>query len=409
MTSAIVMPKLGLTMTEGLLASWHVGPGDSVQPGDVLFVVETEKIATEVAAQGPGRIERIIASEGDVVPVGAPVATWSGEGPAPDQTPEDSGAMPAPVDIPAQQATGGNAPRETGRVISTPLARRLARENGLDIARIAGTGPRGRIKAGDVMAALAGATHVPAAPAGVASRPEPPRAEPPQTAGTRRPANAIEKVVARRLTAAKQDIPHFYVLAEADVTRLLKLREELNAQKEMQRLSLTHFVVAAVGRALARMPEMNVVWADEAVVELDCADIGIAVDTPRGLLVPVARNVAALGLDAIARIAGEAVEKAREGRLTAEDLTGGSISVSNVGMFGASYLVPIINPGQSAILGVAAVKPAFRPDATGAPMLTQELGLVLSCDHRVLDGVKAARFLDLVTQLLQQPLSLLRA
>ncbi|MFG1466269.1 2-oxo acid dehydrogenase subunit E2, partial [Xanthobacter sp. DSM 24535] len=228
-------------------------------------------------------------------------------------------------------------------------------------------------------------------------------------AATRRPATGIEKVVARRLTEAKQTIPHFYVLAEANVTRLLALREELNGQKGFPRLSLTHFVAAAVGRALRQMPETNVVWADDEVIQLAEGDVGVAVDTPRGLLVPVVRRADTRPLDEIARAMGAAVERARDGRLEAADLQGGAISVSNVGMFGASHLVPIINPGQSAILGVAAVKPAFRPDAAGAPALVQELGLVLSCDHRVLDGVKAARFLDLVIQLLQQPLSLLRA
>jgi len=406
MTSAIVMPKLGLTMTEGLLASWRVGPGDDVQTGDVLFVVETEKIATEVAAQGPGRIERIVVSAGDVVPVGAVVATWTGEGGADQPLPE---AGPAPsTDTPAAGPVDREvAPQGGGRIIATPLARRIAREGGIELSLLSGSGPRGRIKAADVTAALGrrGQVAAPAAPQTVNAAA--PTSMPP--GGKRRPASAIEKVVARRLTAAKQEIPHFYVLAEADVTRLLSLREELNTAPDAPRISLTHFVVAAVGRALARMPEMNVVWTEDCVEELHATDVGVAVDTPRGLLVPMVRNVAALSIDATARTMSAAVEKTREGRLAAEDLAGGAISVSNVGMFGASHLVPIINPGQSSILGVAAVKPVFRPDASGAPALRQEAGLVLSCDHRVLDGVKAARFLDLVTKLLQQPLALLRA
>lgn len=421
MTGTIVMPKLGLTMTEGLIASWSVKPGDEVREGDILFVVETEKIATEVAAHGAGRIISITAGEGDVVPVGATVATWTGaSAPAAEEAPteeEEPGpeAGPTSAVAPSPAAPEAHAPpmhatpqpAAGGRLLATPLARKIARNAGIDLAAVTGTGPRGRIKAGDVDAFMAAARAQPLA------RPAAPLATapslPPPAGATRRPATGIEKVVARRLTEAKQTIPHFYVLAEADVTRLLALREELNGQQGFARLSLTHFVVAAVGRALAQMPEVNVVWGDDEVIALPHGDVGVAVDTARGLLVPVVRRADSLSLDAIARTMGDAVDRAREGRLEATDLQGGAISVSNVGMFGASHLVPIINPGQSAILGAAAVKPAFRPDGAGAPALVRELGLVLSCDHRVLDGVKAARFLDLVVTLLQQPLTLLRA
>ena len=385
--AAIVMPKLGLTMTEGLLASWRVQPGDEVRAGDVLFVVETEKIATEVEAQGSGRIETLEITEGSTAPVGAVVATWSGA--------ETASAGEAPL-LPS-------APEDT-RIVATPLARKLARGAGVDLSAITGSGPRGRIKARDVEAAMNAA---PTASTSARAEASPARAQ--HSSPTRRPATAIEKVVARRLTEAKQTIPHFYVQGEADVTRLLALREELNAAGDAPRISLTHFVVAALSRALAAAPEMNVVWAEDEIIQLGGADIGIAVDTDRGLLVPVLRNAHALRLDDVAAAATALFAKAREGRLDAADLEGGAISVSNVGMFGASYLTPIINPGQSSILGVAAIRPVFRPDTAGQPVLRQEMGLVLSCDHRVLDGVKAARFLDRVTTLLQQPLSLLRA
>jgi pyruvate dehydrogenase E2 component (dihydrolipoamide acetyltransferase) len=225
----------------------------------------------------------------------------------------------------------------------------------------------------------------------------------------RRPATGVERVTARRLAEAKQTIPHFYVFAEAEITRLRALREELNTHSEFPRLTVTHFVIAAVGRALRQMPEMNVVWDRDEVVLLGDCDVGVAVDTPRGLLVPVIRGADRLPLDDIGRTTAVLTERAREGKLKANELEGGAISVSNVGMFGASHLVPIINPGQAAILGVAAARQVFRPDAGGAPLLVHELGLVLSCDHRVLDGVKAARFLAIVTGFLQRPLALLRA
>lgn len=385
MTRPIVMPKLGLTMTEGLLASWRVKPGDRVQKGDVLFVVETDKIATDIEAPGTGEIASIEVAEGSTVPVGAVVATWIGSN--------------MPASLLAAPAIA------TGRVLATPLARRLVRQTGLNLATISGSGPRGRIKARDVEAACA-AAPVPA----VASSAPPvaPPAAPSLGLSERRPASSMEKTVARRMTEAKQAIPHFYVQADADVTRLLALRDELNVAEGFARVSLTHFVIAAVARTLAQMPEINRIWDADEIVTLDGIDVGLAVATERGLLAPVLRHADRMGLDGIARACGDLVARARGGRLVAEDLAGGALSVSNVGMFGASHLIPIINPGQAAILGVAAVRPAFRPNAAGQPCLCQELGFVLSCDHRVLDGVSAARFLDGVMQFLRQPLTLMR-
>lgn len=403
----IVMPKLGLTMTEGLLSSWRVAPGDDVRQGDILFIVETEKVATEIEANADGRIGELVVHEGDTVPVGAVVATWKVEaGTAPssgDTEPAPKAAEPvAPAAAKPQeaapQAVVASLAKRGSRIIATPLARRMAREKGVDLSAVSGTGPRGRIKLKDVLAAQA----KPSASA-------PKQAATPVAGASRRPATAIEKVVARRLGEAKQTIPHFYVHAEADVTRLLEIRTELNAENSGPKLTLTHFIAAAVGCALRRMPDVDAIWDNEEIVALGMTDVGIAVNTERGLLVPVLRNAGSLPLGGIAAAMSELVQRARDGRLAADDFQGGAISISNVGMFGASYLVPIINPGQSAILGVAATKQVFRPDADGRPVLRQEMGLVLSCDHRLLDGVKAARFLDLVVRLLQQPLSLLMA
>jgi pyruvate dehydrogenase E2 component (dihydrolipoamide acetyltransferase) len=287
-----------------------------------------------------------------------------------------------------------------GRLAATPLARRVAHQNGIELSRIRGSGPRGRIKEVDVKAALASEAGQDHAQASIILT---------NRAERRRPATQVEKVIARRLTAAKQTIPHFYLLAEADVTFLLTLREEINSDRTATRTTLNHFVVAAVGRALAEIPEMKAVWDNDEVVLHRETDVGIVVDTQRGLVVPVLREVGSMPLDAIVAAASTLVEQARENRLAPADFEGGVISVSNVGMHGTSFLVPIINPGQAAILGVGAVKPVFRPNASGAPQLRQELGLVLSCDHRVLDGVRAALFLNRIVQLLQQPLRLLRA
>ncbi|MGB3865456.1 MAG: dihydrolipoamide acetyltransferase family protein [Xanthobacteraceae bacterium] len=403
--SAILMPKLGLTMTEGLLASWRVGPGDRVRGGDVLFVVETEKIATEIEAQGDGRIETIEVAEGATVPVGAVVATWTGDNAAPAG---DHARQPAPpakecsasteaAPIPRPQSANGE------RIVATPLARRLAREAGIALAGVSGSGPHGRIKACDVANAAAAKASAAKTPQRAVSAP----AAVPAT-GARRAMSATDKTVARRMVEAKQTIPHFYVLAEADVTALLKLRDDLNAMTGYARISINHLVMAAVGRAIVRMPEINVVFEGDDVVEIAGSDIGMAIDTDRGLFAPVVRNAGGLPLDALAGAADALGERARAGQLVAGDLAGGAISVSNVGMYGASHLVPIVNPGQSAILGVAAVKPVFRPDAHGQPALRSEIGLTLACDHRVFNGVAAARFLDCIVGILENPLGLLR-
>ncbi|MGD0639933.1 MAG: dihydrolipoamide acetyltransferase family protein [Roseiarcus sp.] len=396
--SAIVMPKLGLTMTEGVLASWKVAAGDAVKAGDVLFVVETEKVANDIAAEVDGRIGAILIAEGETAPVGAPVATWAdavAATPPPAASPAPSAAPPA-----ADAAASPTAPaRAAGqRIVATPLARKQAAASGVDLSRISGTGPAGRVKSADVAAALAAKPPVRTAEPAAPARPS----------GRRRPATSIEKTAARRLTEAKRDIPHFYVQAEADVSRLLDFRDKMNRDASGARLTLTHFVVAAVARALEESPDCNAVWRDGEIEFVGDIAVGLAVDTPRGLVAPVLRGLARVGLDALASAANRLVADAREGRLALDDFEGGAISVSNVGMFGASRLIPIVNPGQSAILGVGAVKPAFRPDAHGAPQLRQELALVLSADHRLWDGVRAARFLDAIVRRLENPLRLLR-
>jgi pyruvate dehydrogenase E2 component (dihydrolipoamide acetyltransferase) len=382
--AAIVMPKLGLTMTEGLLASWRIAAGDEVRRGDVLFVVETEKVANEVVAESDGRIRALLVGEGETAPVGAAVATWVAASPG----------SPSPA---AARARGA-------RIVATPFARKQAKSHGLDLAAVAGSGPGGRVKGADVAAAIARAAPGAAGKATLDVRGD----AAPGRGASARPANAIERTIARRLTESKRTIPHFYVLAAADVGSLDEFRARMNRDQARPRLTITHFLVAALARALADIPDGNRVWRDEEIVALGAIDIGLAVEAERGLAAPVLRDADRLGLTGIAAAVADLARKARAGALAADDVEGGAIAISNVGMYGASHIVPIINPGQSAILGVGAVRPTFRPDAAGAPKLCRELGLVLSCDHRVWDGAGAARFLDRVTRLLENPLLLLR-
>lgn len=401
--SSILMPKLGLTMTEGMLAAWHVGPGQTVQAGDLLFVVETDKIATEVTARGDGRIEELKVAEGATVDVGAVVATWTGPATKldPDEEPVAEGhAGEAKLEEPPISAAAPSAPSEATsgtRLRATPLARRIAGQNDISLEAISGSGPRGRIKSVDVQAYLDAGRKNPesaAEPAVVAD-------------GSVRAASNFEKTVARRLTEAKQQIPHFYVMAEVDLTSLSLLRATLNSGGR-NKISVNHLILLAVGRSLRERPDMSCIWRDGDIVTLGGSDLGVAVDTPRGLFAPVLRNVGNMRIDELAEATNAAAARARKGLLGRDELSGGAVTVSNVGMFGASWLIPIINPGQSAIIGVGAATPQFRPDADGAPVLCQIMSITLSGDHRVLDGVKAAQFLDAVARLLERPIDLVR-
>jgi pyruvate dehydrogenase E2 component (dihydrolipoamide acetyltransferase) len=399
----LLMPKLGLTMTEGLLAEWVVGVGDAVTRGDVLYVVETDKVATEITAEGDGTISEILVAAGETVPVGTVVARWTGPG---QGLGGDVGAS-QPVSDAAMADSGENGetpaswePRPiAGRVIVTPLARRLAREHGVDLGTLRGSGPRGRIKAADVRAALS----VPCT--------EVPLIEPsaPLPAGARKRVSGVAQAMARRMVEAKQAVPHFYLAAEAEVSELLVLRERLNGQQDLPRLTLNDFVIAAVARALESMPEHNRIWSDGGIVQFEHVDVGIAVASERGLMAPVLHDLAGCAIDVIAGRAGELIKRTRAGKATRRDLEGGAITISNAGMFNVTYMTPIINPPQSAILGVGSVRELFRPNGDGAPVLKREIGLVLAADHRLHDGAGAAQFLNCIIRLLQDPYLLLRS
>jgi pyruvate dehydrogenase E2 component (dihydrolipoamide acetyltransferase) len=287
----------------------------------------------------------------------------------------------------------GDAAGRLVRLIATPLARRLAGERSIDLAHVVGTGPRGRIKARDVeLASTPSMVEQAAAPAAFERR---------------RPATPAERLRARRLTEVQRLMPHFHVVTEADATFLLRFRDELNAEPEAPRLSLTHLILAAVGRALLVLPDCNSVWDDDAIVTFAATDVGIVVDAPGGLIVPILRDAGRLSLFALTAAARDLVGRARAGRLVRAELEGGVVSVSNVGMHGATLLAPIIAPGQSMMIGVGAVRPMFRPDRNGAPSLRQEIALTLAGDHRVLDGVRGARFLGAIRDIIEHPLRLM--
>ena len=426
MRRELLIPKLGLTMTEGVLVEWMVQPGQAFKVEQGLFVVESEKAANEVGAEADGTLLEITAQVGETLPCGTVIGYWddgqAGEGVPVSAATSDASAKQA--DAPAIAAssspsvvTNSAAPAVAAeRIPVTPLARRIAAQQGVDLQQVTGTGPRGRIRARDVLAkaelseradtASAAKNTSNAAPSPMAV----PDAGSPANgaaAGTLRVPSNLERTVAQRLTQAKQQVPHFYLSVEAEMTALLKLRAKLNAAQDRKKLTLNHFVLAAVGQALQAMPEVNCVWTEAGILSFATSDVGMAVNTEKGLLVPVLRDVGQQSLGALAAQAGAAIAKAQSGRLTSADMHGGAITVSNAGMHDVTYMASIINPGQSMILGVGSIREVFRPNAKGKPKLHREMGMVLSADHRVLDGVAGLKFLKLVVQALEQPMGLL--
>lgn len=400
--SDLVMPKLGLTMTEGTISEWVVSPGDSFSSGDLVLVVETDKIANEIEAPADGTLHDVIVQVGETVPVGTVLARWDvGTAGTPElvatpaSTPVavDSGATSDVLDAKPAPAISVDG----ARVIATPLARRIAGLEGVDLHTVSGTGPKGRIKAEDVRKAKQAAPVATerAVPIGYA------------TSGTRLTPTTYQASVAKRLTEAKRDTPHFYLSTEADVGALLDIRKQLNTANADLRVSINHLILAAVGRTLADMPAANRIWSNGEIVQYDTADVGIAVTTDAGLFAPVVRDIGASGLGHVATSAREIVSRARDGSLRPEDMQGGATTVSNAGMYDVTYMGSIISPGQSSILGVGSIRKTFRPDDNGLPVLCQEMGLVLSCDHRIFDGVGGLAFLNALKDYLETPFRLL--
>ncbi len=401
MRREILVPKLGLTMSEGVLVEWMVQPGESFNVDQGLFVIESEKAANEVCAESDGVLLEIIAQVGETLPCGTVIGYWddgrTGEGVSKPTT--LATAQIAPVPAPPSALPVVDKAQVAQRVPVTPLARRVAAQQGVDLTAVTGSGPRGRIRAKDVLAQVSAS--------GVADTPTVTAVGPGE--GALSAPTVLERTIAQRLTAAKQQVPHFYLAVEAEMSAVISLRAQLNAAQTRQRLTLNHFVLAAVGQALEAMPEVNRVWTDEGILRLNRSDVGMAVNTEKGLWVPVLRGVGLLSLGDVAKQSGEMIARAQASRLSSGDMQGGAITVSNAGMHDVTYMTSIINPGQSMILGVGCIREVFRPDENDQPVIRREMGMVLSADHRVLDGIAGLKFLKLVVQALSQPMGLLVA
>jgi pyruvate dehydrogenase E2 component (dihydrolipoamide acetyltransferase) len=422
----VPMPKLSMTMEEGELISWVKHEGDQVRAGDVIAEVNSDKVEMEVESPADGTLVRLAAAEGEVVPVGAPIATLEtesedllggilaappGGGPAeeaearPDggetaappptgEAPEPTGADKAPEPVAPQPAAGPTP--------VVPAARRRAGELGVDLAAVTGSGRNGLVRVADVEAA--------AAPAAAAPAPEAtaPAAWPAEADVEEVPLTPMRRVVARRLTESMQSAPHFYLTTRVDVTRLLELRAELNRQLadggQDRKVSVNDLLVKACAGLLAANRELNVSFGGDKLIVHNRVHIGVAVAVDGGLLVPVVRDADQKSLTQVAREAGELVERARAGRLSGDDMGGGTFTVSNLGMLGVEQFTAVINPPEAAILAVGAAGPEPLATADGRVEVRQVLRLTLSIDHRVVDGATGARFLAQLKDVLEQPL-----
>ncbi|MGC1751602.1 MAG: dihydrolipoamide acetyltransferase family protein [Trebonia sp.] len=419
MASVVRMPSVLAGASEAAIASWLVAPGDEVAVGQPLAEIETEKALVEYAAEEAGVVGRLVLAVGDTGEIGEPIAVLVADGetdadidaalgtetPAPPPSGTWSmGHRPPKSVVDGPSTTNGHqspAGVDGSRIFASPLVRKIAGERGIDLAAIAGTGPNGRIVRRDLEQFLA-AQPERVEPEPVQA-PAPVQASTPVVAGDRLvPHTPMRRAIARRLTESKATTPHFYMVTECVVDEVLELRKRINESSPVK-ISVNDFVVMAVGAAFRDVPEANVTWNDEGLVEHGSVDISIAVATEGGLVTPVLRGVDGKRLSDIARESQDLAGRARERRLRQDELEGGTLSVSNLGMYGTLEFSGIINPPQSGLLAVGAAKQ--QPVVTdGVVTIATVMRCTLSIDHRALDGALAARWLAAFTTRLEHPL-----
>jgi pyruvate dehydrogenase E2 component (dihydrolipoamide acetyltransferase) len=413
--SEILMPRLSDTMEEGVVSSWHKKPGDKVSAGDALVDIETDKALMEYEAYEDGVLGEILVGEGDTAAIGTPIATLVTDGaPAPAARPAAAEPAPEPQEAPRPVAAAPAADPATAapangrsRPPSSPLARRIARENGVDLSAVTGSGPGGRIVRADVEAAALDAAVLETAP----PAPQPvqrPAAEAAPAAvedqdTERVPLSRIRKVTARRLAESMRTAPHFYLTRVVDVEELLAFRATLNAALAPAKVSVNDLIVKACATALRANPVLNVSFTEEHLLVHKRVHVGVAVALEEGLVVPVIRDADRKSVSAIGAETRELAGRAREQRLTPQEMSGGTFTVSNLGMFGVDAFTAVINPPEAAILAVGATRKdvVFRD---GEVIPRDRLTLTLSIDHRACDGATGAAFLGQLTDLLENPL-----
>ena len=431
MAIVIRMPEVLAGATEGVISHWSVKEGDEVSVGDVLAEIETDKASVEYQAEDAGNVARLLQSAGQMVQVGEPIAIFAAAGdteadiekaladagatssepvaeatvtaaesvaPAPVVAAEPAAAPVAVAEVVAASPVPARAAGE--RVFASPIVRKLAREAGIDLAQIPGSGPGGRIVRKDFDAYR---TSAPVAATGAPSTaPAPTRG----AAGfTEIPHSSMRRAIARRLTESKSTVPHFYVKADCVVDRLLDARAQLNEGLGVK-TSVNDWVVKAVGHALMSVPGSNVIWTDTAMRQFDQADISVAVATEGGLYTPVVRGVDQLSIPQISSEIRALAEKARGGTIKQEEIEGGSFAVTNLGMFGTEEFSAILNPPQSGILAVGAAREKAIV-VEGELQIAQVMTVTLSADHRAVDGALAAEWMAAFKKAIENPVSLL--
>lgn len=419
MPALMNMPEVMANALEATLSSWLKKEGETIEVGDAIAEVETEKATVEIPAEHPGVVARFLVEEGASVEVGAPILIIRTAGETDDDVAallRDAGTQTPPA--PPADGDGANtvlvagAPRKAERRFSSPLARRLAREENVDVAAIRGSGPGGRIVRHDVEQVIADrasssrdspAQRVPSQPT-VAGPVQAKARDVPNTA-IAVPHTKMRLAISRRLTESKSTVPHFYLTADVRMDALLTLRKQVN-ESATRRITVNDLIVKAVGLALMDTPAANSTWTDEAQLQHTAADISVAIAVDGGLLTPVVRSVDSQSLSAVSAAIGDFVERAKAGKIRQEELTGGSFSVTNLGMFGTRQFSAIINPPQSAILAVGAAEPrAVVVD--GALAVATVMTCTLSADHRVIDGAVAAQWMQAFKARIENPLTIL--
>lgn len=435
----VEMPKMGDSMEEGKILRWIKKEGEPVKKGEMLAEVETDKVNIEIEAFASGILRKIIVPEGTAAPIGAKIALiGASDEPLPGNLGENGAGVqtsansePQVKDAPSQVPVGVNTLSSSGiatsgtqgRIFISPLARRLAAENHLDYATVQGTGPNGRIIKMDIEAALKRQppaitpAPVPAAEPVMPLGAQPvPAAPEPVLAATidsnevvEIPLTAMRRTIARRLSQSMQTSPHFYVTSVIDTDKLAAFRQQINEYAANDpspvKVSFNDLIVKAVAKALLRIPRVNVSFAEDRLLQKKQVHIGVAVALEQGLIVPIVRNADQRGILDIARETQRLTEAAREGKIRPEEFSGGTFTVSNLGMFDVDSFTAVINPPESAILAVGSITPTPAV-VDGQVVVRNRMKVTLSSDHRAIDGAIAARFLQEVKRLLEEPFGL---
>lgn len=413
MAVEVILPRVDMDMATGKISKWHVKDGEKVAKGALLFEIETDKAAMEIDSPADGILRNIVVDEGASAPVGTAVAYIYAEGEA-----ASAAAPKAETPAPAAAAPGASAAAINGeQPRATPLARRLAKEAGLAISAIAGSGPRGRVVAADVRQAAEAGAKAPA-PAQKPAAIAPPADQSVQNiyqSGSFDviPVDGMRRTIAARLTESKQTVPHFYLSVTCRIDKLKAAREQLNASapkgadgKPLWKLSINDFIIKAMGLALQKAPAANVTWAGDSILQHRASDVGVAVAVEGGLFTPVVRSVETKTLAAISNEMKDLAARARARKLARGEYQGGTAAISNLGMYGIEQFTAIINPPHATILAVGAGVERFV-SVKGQPVLATEMSCTLSCDHRAVDGAVGAELLQAFRSLIEEPLLML--